>query len=292
MGTMDDARPAAEIGTGLSKDERAGSFGAVAAEYERFRPGPPTSAVEWFLPSRVARVVDLGAGTGALTRLLIDRADEVVAVEPDDRMRSVLRAQVPRATAVNGRAESIPLPDRSADAILASSSWHWVDPVPAVAEAARVLVPGGLLGAVWSGPDPDGGFMAHARELLAQRTTENADVSSEQDAGPSAGPSAGDLGDLIFSDSLRPEFVLKIPAGMPFSTPEQHVFSWDVALNADELIGLLGTLSWIITLPDDQREQVFAAARRFLSELLGIDGDVTVDVAFRADAWRSHRDDT
>ena len=95
MGTMDDGRPAAEIGTGLSKDERAGSFGAVAAEYERFRPGPPTSAVEWFLPTRVARVVDLGAGTGALTRLLIDRADEVVAVEPDDRMRSVLRAQVP-----------------------------------------------------------------------------------------------------------------------------------------------------------------------------------------------------
>jgi hypothetical protein len=134
--------------------------------------------------------------------------------------------------------------------------------------------------------------MAHARELLAQRTTQNADVSSEQDAGPSAGPSAGDLGDLIFSDSLRPEFVLKIPAGMPFSTPEQHVFSWDVALNADELIGLLGTLSWIITLPDDQREQVFAAARRFLSELLGIEGEVTVDVAFRADAWRSHRDDT
>ena len=103
---------------------------------------------------------------------------------------------------------------------------------------------------------------------------------------------AGDLGDLIFSDSLRPEFVLKIPAGMPFSEPEQQVFSWDVALNADELIGLLGTLSWIITLPDDQREQVFTTTRRFLSELLGIDGEVTVDVAFRADAWRSHRDDT
>jgi hypothetical protein len=130
--------------------------------------------------------------------------------------------------------------------------------------------------------------MAHARELLAQRTTVNADALSEHDAGPSA----GDLGDLIFSDSLRPEFVLKIPAGMPFSTPEQQVFSWDVALNADELIGLLGTLSWIITLPDDQRDQVFTTARRFLSELLGIDGEVTVDVAFRADAWRSHRHDT
>jgi hypothetical protein len=67
------------------------------------------------------------------------------------------------------------------------------------------------------------------------------------------------------------------------------VFTWDVALNAEELIGLLGTLSWIITMPDDRRERVIAEARRLLRELLGVEGDVTVDVAFRADAWRSHR---
>jgi SAM-dependent methyltransferase len=283
------ARQDAAPGTGLTKDERAGSFGAVAAEYERFRPGPPLTAVEWFLPARVERVVDLGAGTGAMTRLLIDRAQEVVAVEPDDRMRSVLSEQVPAATAVNGRAESVPLPDASADAILASSSWHWVDPVAAVAEAARVLVPGGLLGAVWSGPDPEGAFMAQARDLLAQRTTDDTDVPrAPEHVGD---PSAADLGDLIFSDSLRPEFVLTIPAGMPFSEPEHKVFRWDVALNADELIGLLGTLSWIIAMPDDQREHVITTARRFLRELLGIDGEVTVDVTFRADAWRCQRDD-
>jgi SAM-dependent methyltransferase len=257
----------------VTKDERAGSFGAVASAYQRFRPGPPTAAVEWFLPRHVGRVVDLGAGTGALTRLLIDRADEVVAVEPDDRMRSVLSEQVPDATAVKGRAESVPLPDASADAILASSSWHWVDPVPALTEAARMLVPGGLLGAVWSGPDPEGAFMAQGRDLLAQ-----------------AGSSAGDLGDLVFSDSLRPEFVLTIPDGMPFSAPEHQVFGWDVALNADELVGLLGTLSWVITMPDDQRERVVTTARRFLRELLGLEGDATVDVAFRADAWRCSRD--
>jgi SAM-dependent methyltransferase len=269
-----------------AKDQRARSFGAVASQYERFRPGPPAGAVDWLLPTHVGRVVDLGAGTGALTRLLIGRADEVIAVEPDDRMRAVLHEHVPDATTLPGRAESMPIADGSADAIIASSSWHWVDPVPALTEVARVLVPGGLLGAVWSGPDPEGPFMAQARALLAAQNSgaDGPPGSPQQD--PSANP---DLGSLVLGDSMRPEFVLVIPAGLPFDDPEQKVFTWDVALNADELIGLLGTLSWIITMPQEQREQVAGEARRFLRDLLGMEGDVTVDVAFRADAWRSHR---
>jgi SAM-dependent methyltransferase len=220
-------------------------------------------------------VVDLGAGTGALTRLLVDRADEVVAVEPDERMRAVLHEQVPDAHVVEGRGESIPLPDASVDAILASSSWHWVDPVAAVAEAARVLVPDGLLGAIWSGPDPDGPFMAQARDLLGRRQ----EVAGEQRG----------LGDLIFDESLRPEFVLRIPDGMPFGEPEHAVFTRDVALNADELVGLLETFSWYITMTPERRERATATARRLLGEL-GIRDDVTVDVGFRAVVWRCRRD--
>ncbi len=66
------------------KAQRAASFGTAAAHYERYRPGPPAAAVEWILPARVHTVVDLGAGTGALSRLLVEWADDVVAVEPDD----------------------------------------------------------------------------------------------------------------------------------------------------------------------------------------------------------------
>src|ERR1700733_7612673 len=146
-----------------TKAARASSFGGAATLYERYRPGPPVEAVEWVLPERVGRVVDLGAGTGALTRLLIGRADEVVAVEPDDRMRAVLTASVPGVRAVAGRGESIPLPDASADAVLASSSWHWMDPVPTLLEVSRVLVPGGTLAAIWSGPDPETGLINQAR---------------------------------------------------------------------------------------------------------------------------------
>jgi SAM-dependent methyltransferase len=244
------------------KAERAGSFGGVASLYERYRPGPPAAAVDWFVPSRVSRVVDLGAGTGALTRLLIDRADEVVAIEPDDRMRSVLEQQVPGVRALAGRGESMPLPDGCADAVLASSSWHWMDPIPALLEVGRVLVPGGIIGAVWSGPDPEGSLIVQARAFLAEQLSEGTRVSTSE---------------------------FEVPAGVPFDQPDHETFKWEIALNADELIGMLGTFSWIVTMPDDRREHLFVEARRMLRELLGVSGDVTFDVAFRADAWRSRR---
>jgi SAM-dependent methyltransferase len=271
------------------KAKRSGSFGEVASHYERYRPGPPVAAVDWLLPTRVGRVIDLGAGTGALTRLLVDRSDDVVAVEPDDRMRTVLAEQVPGARAVMGRGESIPVPDGSADAVLASSSWHWMDPIPTLLEVARVLVPGGIVGAVWSGPDPEGAFMVQARDLLAAQSGGSAETASVGEAEADAG--GGEIRSLILGESLRPIIGLEIPPGVPFDLPEHEAFTWDIALNADELIGLLGTLSWIITMPHDRRERVIAEARRLLRELLGVEGDVTVDVAFRADAWRSRLND-
>ena len=267
---------------------RSGSFGGVASHYERYRPGPPAAAVDWMLPTHVGRVVDLGAGTGALTRLLVGRADEVVAVEPDDRMRSVLTAEVPGVRAVMGRGESMPLPDGYTDAVLASSSWHWMDPIPTLHELGRILVPGGILGAVWSGPDPDGPFMVQARALLTERSQGSTEATSGRKADD---PDGGEFASLIMGEADRPTPSLEIPAGVPFAPPEHDVFTWDVALNADELIGLLGTLSWIITMPEPTRTRVITEARRLLGELLGVEGEVTVDVAFRADAWRSRRDD-
>lgn len=260
------------------KAERSGSFGEVAAHYDRFRPGPPTEAVDWLLPTRVERVVDLGAGTGALTRLLVERADEVVAVEPDDRMRSVLVKEVPKARAVTGRGEAMPLPDGCADAVLASSSWHWMDPIPTLHEVGRILKPKAILGALWTGPDPDGPFIAQARTLLAERPS-----------GSNGSQQTDGLTGLILGDALRPMSTLEIPEGVPFDQPEHEAFTWDVALNAEELIGLLGTLSWIITMPEETRNTLFAEARRLLRELLGIEGELTVDVAFRSDVWRSTR---
>jgi SAM-dependent methyltransferase len=258
------------------KTVRSGSFGAVATHYERYRPGPPAEAVAWLLPEPVGTVVDLGAGTGALTRLLGARADRVIAVEPDDRMRAVLVDEVAGVTAVDGRGEALPLADGTVDAVLASSSWHWMDPVPALGEVHRVLVPGGLLGAMWSGPDRAGPLMERVRALLGGDTD---GVGSASDADR--------LRDTLGDDLQRTEYALEIPAGLPFTEPEYRTFVWEMGMNADELIGLLGTMSWIITMEPPQREEVLAVARRLLRDRLGIEGEETVDVTFRCDTYRA-----
>ena len=129
------------------------AFGSVAEEYDRFRPSPPPAALDWLLPERVALAIDLAAGTGALSRALLAWADEVIAVEPDARMRAVLARRLPSVRLLAGRAESLPLPDASADAVLVSSAWHWLDTDVAVPEIARVLRPGGWLGILWTGLD-------------------------------------------------------------------------------------------------------------------------------------------
>ena len=256
------------------KAERAASFGDVASEYDRYRPGPALAAVDWILPTRVGTAVDLGAGTGALARLLVDRADHVVAVEPDDRMRAVLAESVPGVEVLAGRGEAIPLPDASADAVVASTSWHWMEPVPALREVARVLVPGGTLGTLWSGPDPDSRFIADARARLTR------DGSSR---GASGAALAGAL-----ENPHRPAQVLEIPPGLPFDAPEHTVVRWDVALTTDQLIGLLGTFSWVIVMDEPTRSRVFAGARRML-RAEGVEGDATVEMGYRSDAWRARR---
>ncbi len=263
---------------GADRAQRSRSFGAVASSYQRFRPGPPGEVIEWMLPSGASTVVDLGAGTGAMTKDLVGRVAHVIAVEPDDRMRTVLAGNLPGVRTVKGVGESIPLDDGCADAVLASSSWHWMDADRALREAARVLVPAGTLAAVWTGPDPDGPFVVQAQALLSEMSPGG--ESSDGDARP-------DLGATVVDSENRVEPVLLIPDDGPFAQPEHRVLTWDVALTADELIGLLGTFSWIITMTDDRRAHVMEAARRVLGDGLGVAGDVTVDVQYRCEAWRT-----
>ncbi len=82
---------------------------------------------------------------------------------------------------------------------------------------------------------------------------------------------------------------LEIPPGLPFDQPEKKVITWNVALNADELIGLLGTFSWVILMEDAARERLFETARRVLDDALGVSGDVTVDVGYRAEVFKARR---
>ncbi len=145
--------------------EQAISFDRVAAAYQRARPTYPRAAVDWVLeraPGR--RVIDLAAGTGKLTQVLVAAGADVVAVEPLANMRAQLAAALPSVEALDGTAERIPLPDASADAVFVGQAFHWFDAGPALDEIARVLVPGGVLGLLWNLRDDGVGWV---RELTA-----------------------------------------------------------------------------------------------------------------------------
>jgi SAM-dependent methyltransferase len=127
------------------------TFGAHADAYERARPAWPGEVARWFVPDGAALVVELGAGTGKLTRAVAALGVRVVAVEPDPRMLAVLRGL--ELEGVEGSAEAIPFGDGVADGVVAGSSLHWFELEQALREIHRVLRPGGRFGFGWNHRD-------------------------------------------------------------------------------------------------------------------------------------------
>jgi SAM-dependent methyltransferase len=126
-------------------------FARSADAYERGRPDYPDAAVDRLVAALPGpRVVDLAAGTGKLTRALVARGLDVVAVEPVAEMRAAI---APPALVLDGRAEAIPLPDAGADGVTVAQAFHWFDGPRALAEIHRVLRPGGVLALIWNRRD-------------------------------------------------------------------------------------------------------------------------------------------
>lgn len=149
-----------------SRAQRARSFGRVAAAYERGRPGYPPEAIEWLLGARPLEVLDLGAGTGKLTRALLDAGHRVTAVEPLDEMRVILSSRLPAARSLAGSAEHLPLANASVDAVAVGSAFHWFDASAALTEIARVLRPPGVLGLLGNAFEVSTPWIARVREIL------------------------------------------------------------------------------------------------------------------------------
>ncbi|HEY6278957.1 MAG TPA: class I SAM-dependent methyltransferase [Streptosporangiaceae bacterium] len=211
--------------------EHAVSFALAAGAYERGRPPYPAEAIDWLLPDGAQRVLDLGAGTGKLTRLLLGRGLTVTAVEPLAEMREQLRRAVPGVPALAGTAEQIPLPDASADAVLVAQAWHWVDLPAAVPEVARVLSPGGCLGLLWNVRDEREEWVARLGEITRRR--EGAHASSRRiSEAPVVGP--------------------------PFGPVERRDVAWVHHLTPAGLTDMIASRSYVITLPAPVREQMFA----------------------------------
>jgi SAM-dependent methyltransferase len=261
---MPVASPAMVDGDGLG---RALSFGAIAEEYDRYRPGPPPPAVEWVLPRRRDVAVEIGAGTGALTRRLVGIVGRVIAVEPDLRMGAVLAQRVPRATVLCGRAEELPLGDRSADAVVGSSMWHWVDETRGAREAARVLRPGGTLGLLWTGPDRSLDWVG---ELMAW-------------------PGRGEAARLEDDRERRRRRQVHLPDDVPFEEPETTVVSWSLPLTPDELVGLVCTYSRYIVLPEPEKTLLRDELVRAVHDHPVLAGRQVIDLPMHCACWRAVR---
>jgi SAM-dependent methyltransferase len=126
----------------------------VTHTYVRGRPDFPPAALDWLRadlalgPGRKA--IDLGAGTGKFTRLLVESGAEVTAVEPVAAMRERLARDLPSVNALDGTAQRIPLSDSCADAVICAQSFHWFASAESLLEIHRVLKPGGMLGLIWN----------------------------------------------------------------------------------------------------------------------------------------------
>jgi ubiquinone/menaquinone biosynthesis C-methylase UbiE len=234
---------------------RAASFGAAAAAYARHRPDYPVAAIRWVLEpvaqaGRPLDALDLGAGTGKLTAQLaclptVAGQVHVVAVEPDPHMLAELRRQLPDVTAMAGRAESIPLPDASVDAVLAGQAAHWFDLDRALPEIARVLRPGGVLAGLWNADDSSVDWVAGLHEASGRRTVV-----------PILGPENEDRTTTAWLTEVGKQL---------FSPAEERIFRHSQIRTAESMVETLGTHSVYLIMEDAEREATLADVREFLA---------------------------
>ena len=237
----------------------ATSFGAVAREYARGRPGYPAAALDWLLeglelgPDSV--VVDLAAGTGKLTEALVPRFAHVIAVEPLEGMRQELAEQVPHAEALEGSAEDMPIDEGSVDAVFVAQAFHWFDGDRALGEIARVLKPGHGLALLWNTTpweNREGPWFAALDDLLEES---RADLSTLRRHASGRWKEAFDrdthfrpLAHSVFPNPLR-------------------------STRADFLAGL-GSRSYIASMEDTDRAEVLKAIEGLLdSDDAPVEGD-------------------
>jgi SAM-dependent methyltransferase len=165
-----------------SWEDRSLSFGQEAQSYDAYRPRYPREAVAWVLEAAtrpVREVADVGAGTGALTSLLVSMNLDATAFDADAAMLDQLRLSVPGVPAVVAPAEVLPLNDTSVDAVTVAQAFHWFDPVAAAKEFARVLRPGGVVGLFWNLRDDREPWWAALRPIIGGPDWERADVDEE-----------------------------------------------------------------------------------------------------------------
>jgi SAM-dependent methyltransferase len=222
----------------------AAGFSSAADVYERARPSYPPAAVAWIAeraslgPGRT--VVDLGAGTGKLTRLLVPTGARVIAVEPLAEMRAQLEAVLPGIESLDGTAEEIPLPDGSVDVITCAQAFHWFNLELAVPELARVLADDGLLVLVWNTRDLGESLQGAIEALL--------------------GPARGAVS-VQFDLGWMPP----LEAAPGFGPAERRTFEFGQLVTREGVVDRVASTSFVAAMPQAEREVLLDQVRRLVA---------------------------
>jgi SAM-dependent methyltransferase len=240
---------------------RARSFGAVADLYDRVRPGYPAEALSWLIPADARTVVEIGAGTGALTRSLWELGLKVVAVEPDVDMRTVLHRRLPDVDVREGRAEQIPEDDASADVVIGAQMWHWVDHGRATSEVARVLRHGGTLALLWNLRDERVEWMAQLGSLFDGEDRHSRPRSEE----------------------------VILARGAPFAEQASADFEFLQELRPSDLVDLVASRSHVQVLDEAKRSAVLDLVREFARSHPALSGRDRIEVPYITTCWRAVR---
>lgn len=215
----------------------------MADEYDRGRPG--------YAPEAIARLVaelelgpgmpvlDLGAGTGKLTAMLVPSGADPVAVEPDPRMRARLERSLPGVTALEGSAEAIPLDDRAVRAAVVASAFHWFDSTRALRELHRVLADSGRLALLWNpaGDPPSPWWDDAYREI--QRSTDTHSHARREWA------------ETLTRDGL-------------FEGVREWWFPWEAEMTLDRVLDRVLSISYVAALDLPQRAELLGRVRTVL----------------------------
>lgn len=246
--------------------EQALSFGQAAGRYDRIRPTYPPEALRWALDgvSDDSTVVDLGAGTGLLTRVLLGLGYDVVPVEPDAGMRAQLDAATPGTTAREGSAEALPVADGSLDAVVCGQAYHWFDRDKAHPELARAIRSGGVFAPIWNIRDESVPWVRQLSVITRQR--------ADGTLNPASGKS-------ILSTGFGPEF----------GPVEREEFRHATTHTADSLVELVRSRSYYLTASPQDQAGIERAVHDLAEQHPDLAGKETFELPYVTVAYRARR---
>ena len=255
--------------TGVHRAAATG-FADGADIYAASRPAYPAQAIDW-LRDRMeigsgSRVVEVGAGTGLFTRLLLDTGAAVVATDPVPEMLAHLASTLPGAGTAVATAEALPIADGSVDAVICATAFHWFATPQALAEFRRVLRPGGALGLIWNVRDNDVPWVRRLSEITDRYQDDAPRQKSQAWRGVFPAPGFAPLHETV----MRYDHV---------GTPE------------DVIVGRTLSTSFIAALPDDRRATLIDEVRALIAATPDLAGKSKVRFPYVTRAYDCRRID-